>query len=376
MDWIRRNWPDLLIGFALLAVISGIVATLLTGGSIFPLGGSGTSAPRTEPQTVQTPRQVPPGTAEDEASGLTGEPGDATGIGELPLLPQAAPGDDADQGDPASVPDGPVDPLAQPVGGVVAVRPGDTGQAQGQVTPAAPPASQQPAATPDPTPAPTPQPTAPQSTTPTSPPASADGPTAQVPYTVAVGAFRNAENAERQASVFRQAGYSVLVAAQDDLNVVLLGPYAAETEAARVRDAVATGGFDVQPIVYTYQDDDGGTSVAAPSASTEPAAQPAPAPQPAAPAVQPVSEPVSEPTAPQPAATPDTPAPGRFLQVGAYGSQENAAAQEQALGGLGYAVTRQQDGNLIRILVGPYAEGELTAARDRLAAQGIEAIPR
>ncbi|MBA2666654.1 MAG: hypothetical protein H0U69_06450, partial [Trueperaceae bacterium] len=36
MDWLRRNWPDLAIGVALVAVIAGIVATLLTGGSFFP----------------------------------------------------------------------------------------------------------------------------------------------------------------------------------------------------------------------------------------------------------------------------------------------------------------------------------------------------
>ena len=40
MDWIRRNWPDLVIGVALVSVIGAIVATLMTGGSIFNLVGS------------------------------------------------------------------------------------------------------------------------------------------------------------------------------------------------------------------------------------------------------------------------------------------------------------------------------------------------
>ena len=38
MDWIRRNWPDLLIGLALLLVIGGIIATLLNGGNFLPFG--------------------------------------------------------------------------------------------------------------------------------------------------------------------------------------------------------------------------------------------------------------------------------------------------------------------------------------------------
>ena len=41
MDWIRRNWPDLLIGLALILVISGIIITLLNGGTFNPFGQSG-----------------------------------------------------------------------------------------------------------------------------------------------------------------------------------------------------------------------------------------------------------------------------------------------------------------------------------------------
>ena len=46
MDWLRRNWPDLLIGIALVAVIAGIIAILITGGSFFTIG--------------QQPQQPPP----------------------------------------------------------------------------------------------------------------------------------------------------------------------------------------------------------------------------------------------------------------------------------------------------------------------------
>src|SRR5699024_5803203 len=143
---------------------------------------------------------------------------------------------------------------------------------------------------------------------------------ASVPFTVGVGAFRAADNAERQAGVFRQAGYPVIVSAQDELSIVLLGPYGTRSEAERVRDAVNAGGFDVSAIVYTYQ-----------GAGDSSAAEPAPA----APATQAASPP-AEPAQSAAAAT-----SGRYLQVGAYSSDGNAAAQRQILEGLGYEVVER-----------------------------------
>lgn len=358
MDWIRRNWPDLLIGFALLAVISGIVATLLTGGSFLPLGRGNQPAsvtPGTATQTAPAPEQpaLPAGPQAPAA-----QPDNE--ISELPLIGGTA---DPLEGQPAAVDeDGPVDPFAdlpaepgdQPA--VVPLRPG----ADGPVAPAEPAA--QPAApaagpaAPAATPAAPVAPAAPQQTT-----TSGQAPSDAVPYTVGVGAFRSAENANRQADVFRQAGYPVVVAEQEDLTVILLGPYVSQTEAERVRNAVASGGFDVAPIVYTYQGDDAAQAPAAPAAPVEtPAATPPPA--------------VQQPTTP--VAAPSATAVGRYLQVGAYSSTDNAGAQAGVLEGLGYQVVQQQDGQLIRVLVGPYPEPELAAAQNRLAAQGIDSVPR
>lgn len=351
MDWIRRNWPDLLIGFALLAVISGIVATLMTGGSFFPLGqGSQTasqsaSAPQ---QPVAPPSQGPTGPAE--------QPGGD--VAELPLLgPTEDPVEPADQDSLSD--DGPVDPFAdlpaepQDLPAVVPLRPGEEAPAASPVQqPAqeAAPAAGEPA---DTAPA---EAVAPPAATPQLPVASGEAPSAEVPYTVGVGAFRSADNANRQADVFRQAGYPVVVAQQDELTVILLGPYATQTEAERVRTSVASGGFDVAPIVYTYQGED--------------APDQAPAAQPAAPAAP--QQPAAEP----PAAAATATEASRYLQVGAYSSTENASAQRSVLEGLGYDVLQQQDGQLIRVLVGPYPEQELAAAQNRLAAQGIDSVPR
>ena len=367
MDWIRRNWPDLLIGFALLAVISGIVATLLTGGSFFPGQGNQTARqPAAQTEPVQPPAQTQPQTAQQDDGAIPGQQSDVTG---LPLIdtdpladgpvdpfavteePSAAEQQEAAEADAA-------DPLDLP--SVVALRPGtdpESVPAPAQQPAAQPqqPAQQQSAAAPAEAPV--------QSTTSTS---SGDLPSSTVPYTVGVGAFRNQENAERQANVFRQAGYPVVVASQDDFTVVLLGPYANRSEADRVLDTVTSGGFGVAPIVYTYQDDEGDaqTSTSTAPAATEPAQQ-----TPAA-----TAAPAAQESAPAPAAT--ATGAGRFLQVGAYSSTDNASAQTDQLESLGYTVTQEQDGALIRVLVGPFEDNQITGARNRLAAQGIDSVPR
>ncbi|MBW6456410.1 MAG: hypothetical protein K0A98_11055, partial [Trueperaceae bacterium] len=56
MDWLRRNWPDLAIGLALVAVIGGIIATLITGGTFFPA----TPAAPPPPPAPTAPAVVPP----------------------------------------------------------------------------------------------------------------------------------------------------------------------------------------------------------------------------------------------------------------------------------------------------------------------------
>lgn len=368
MDWIRRNWPDLLIGFALLAVISGIVATLLTGGSFLPGQGGNQPAPTPvaqQPQQAQTTAQQP------QQAPTTG-PQD-TSLPAMPLLDQ--PNQQTD-----SLADGRVDPFAvatdepatpaetdpQDLPVVVAIRPGTDPQAT-TTEPAAQrpqnePQAQQPAAQ-QPAQSTQAAQTAPAQSTPPATSSSGQMPSAQVPYTVGVGAFQNADNAERQATVFRQAGYPVVVAVQDAFTVVLLGPYANRSEAERVSDAVASGGFSVSPIIYTYQGEDG-----AGQQTSAAAAAPAPA--------QTQTQTQTQTQAPAPAAAQTASSAGRYLQAGAYSSSENAGAQASLIEGLGFTVTQQQDGNLIRVLVGPFPEGQLDDARDRLAAQGIDSVPR
>ena len=78
MDWIRRNWPDLIIGFALLAVIAGIIATLLSGGSFFSFGNagpnSGTQPTVIAPQVSQAPSNAVPATPDTTGAVATESP--------------------------------------------------------------------------------------------------------------------------------------------------------------------------------------------------------------------------------------------------------------------------------------------------------------
>src|SRR5690625_3924533 len=54
MDWLRRNWPDVLIGVVFLAVVIAIIFTLLNGGFSLPFGGKKGGSTSTPP-SLTTP---------------------------------------------------------------------------------------------------------------------------------------------------------------------------------------------------------------------------------------------------------------------------------------------------------------------------------
>lgn len=324
MDWLRRNWPDLLIGIALVAVIAGIIATLITGGSFFsvgtttttvPPGGTSQSTP-TVPAPDDTPVPVVPDPADsgETATDTPEIPTDTSGptVSVLPPSDNAAPaadpaGDTAPQVPVVEVP-APETADAAPAAAPVAV--GD-----------APAPSSDPAA----------------------------------PFRVSVGAFSTLENAERQAEVFRAAGYPVLIGAQGALSLVLIGPYSERVEAERVAAQVEAAGLVVDPIIYTFEpgeDSEISADTPAPAAGT-----PAPAAD-----------------TPTPADTPAVAAPaesGRFIQVGAYASDESAAPQRQRLAELGFSVSSRVENGLVKLLIGPFGDQQLRDAQVVLDAAEI-----
>lgn len=235
MDWMRRNWPDLVIAIALVAVIAGIVLTLITGGTLFPLGGG--TAPRSAPD-VAAPRSTSAATRPSTAG---------------------APATDTRNADPVISPLPPIDAGAGVAAGDAAGGATDEPPAGATTTPVR---NEAPAEAPRTT---TPAATA-ERTAPAPPAAAAEG-----RYRVSVGAFGNEENAERLAATFRQDGFPVFIGTQGDLSLVLVGPYDSETEAERAAERVRAGDYGVEPVIYQFRPD-AGTTATAPRPAPAPAA--------------------------------------------------------------------------------------------------------
>lgn len=397
MDWFRRNWPDLLIGIALIAVIAGIVATLLTGGSFFPFAGSddATPAPSTAPPSVTTPVTpgddgsapltgsddapsvaiLPPVGGEEGAAGnaATGEAANATSddgaSGDTLAMPPGAPDPDLDADTPTVTP---VSPDAAPSNAANSSTNVDaSAAATASGDDAAPSAA-----------------TAATSSAAPSAPALATGPSPTEPYRISVGAFGVQANAEAQATRFRDAGFPVFFGAQGELTLVLVGPYDDEAEALRVADRIRSGDFGIDPVIYLFESDDeavegadgaGAASAtpAAPATSDEspavatPAAEPAPAePAPAEPA------PAAEQDAAE-ASSSSTAASGSVrLQVGAYGDRDGAEPQIERLTSLGFDVAVIDEDGFVKLVIGPFAGQALDDARVVLDGAGIESFAR
>jgi cell division septation protein DedD len=340
MDWIRRNWPDLLIGLALLLVIGGIIATLLNGGNILPFGRNATNPPA----TVSTPTTSEPTATEPvvptEANGGSSAntttdttTGDTTGI--APVDPNDTTTDtvtmpDEQGGD----------------GTIIAVPPTlEEGSSPDSATAAID------IATPDVTDTTSPTPTADV----------AASNTATAPYRISVGAFGSTENAERRAQAFRDAGYPVFTGNQGDLVLVLVGPYNSQAEAEQVKAQLQSSGLEANPIIYEFTPND---------ATVTPTSD-----APAATAEQPITTdtPSTDTTT---TVAPATSGSGRYLQVGAYGSLETAAPQRTKLESLGFTVSSVTEGSFVKLLVGPYDDAGIVNAQSQLSAQGIDSFVR
>jgi cell division protein FtsN len=339
MDWMRRNWPDLLIGLALLLVIGGIIATLLNGGNFLPFGRGPQPAPATStPTTGTTPEAVSP----TDPNGTTPS---ANGTEVAPL----------DLNQPSSTE---AVSVGDETGTIVPVPPSTDGTPIGDAATTAIDNAVE-AVAPD---AADTTETATDAADTTQVAASTSSTT---PYRVSVGAFGNAENAERKAQSFKDAGYPVFVGKQGDLSLVLIGPYATQAEAEQVKAELQSSGLEAEPIVYEFKPDD----AAAASSDTAPAPDVVTATSPDA---------ASADAADTTSATSALPtnSSGRYLQVGAYGSVEASAPQRSLLEGLGFTVSSVEEGTLIKLLVGPYDDANLSDAQSRLSAQGIENFVR
>lgn len=390
MDWLRRNWPDLLIGVALVAVIAGIIATLISGGTFFPVGGGS--------RTAETPTQSGPSVAgSNQGSTQPGAQSSGAVVPGAPVGGGAANTPAATPQDPAGAPsvalsDTPAGQVADPVtpagadpgqaGGIAALPP-DGQPSASTLTTTAP--SVVPGATPQ---SPsvqtssqgtiTPATSTPATITPATNVTASSSP--EAPYRVSVGAYGNIDNAQRQLETFRTAGYPVFLGTQGNLNIVLVGPYDSEVEARGVAQRISQSDLGVSdPTVYLLEaDDDATTPAATTPAATTPAATTPTATTPAAPAAA-VTPPVATPAASPPASaqTNATPTSGdRYLQVGAYGSRDSSQPQRDRLEALGFVVSERLESDLVKLLIGPFDNTGLANAQSRLQAAGIESFPR
>lgn len=400
MDWLRRNWPDLLIGVALIAVIAGIIATLISGGSFFP-SGNRTAEPPAASTTPLSSTDTPGGGAAEPAGGDVGAAADVTDQAEpgqvsslSTTASSAGDANDAVPGDQTTTDDQQTAGEAQPADGGADAQADQTAaagnappvavlppQAQPVTSPAASDAASTPAAEPAAQPA---AGSASSTAAAVGQPAGQPGvaATADAPYRVSVGAYSNRENAERQAEAFAAAGYPVFIGAQGDLSIVLVGPYDTETEARSVATAIRAADLGVSdPTVYEFTPDDpaAGTAVEASApvgtSSLTTTAQPASsAAVPAAPVDAEAAQTAGEDTVITSA--PSNEAGVRYLQAGAYGNRDSSLPQRDRLEGLGFVVTERVEDGLIKLLIGPFDTDNLGNAQGRLEAAGIASFPR
>lgn len=335
MDWFRRNWPDLVIGVALVAVVALIVVTLLSGGSLASLVRRDTPPDLITDTTGESGAPTTPSAA----------PGASPAAASAPATPSGAGENDID----VFVPGVPDDAANTGTGGQAGE---DPNQAAGGL-----PSSTQPAQN-----------------------ASAGG---SLPQATAAGGFRVAAGAvnSRSAAVdlaegYRDSGLPVTIEPQDDLFLLWVGPYAARAQADRVAARIIEDGGDA--LVYSYDGPD--TAATAGAAPSQPAAANAPAvnapatatPEAAAPAAS-VPETSTAFAPAEASADGGADAAGqRYLQVGAFVSDSSAEPLRTQLEALGLNVSRTEDETgLVRLFVGPLGEAQLAQTQSRLSAEGI-----
>ncbi len=369
MDWLRRNWPDLIIGVALVAVVALIVVTLLSGGSLASLvrrdNPPELSVTDTTPDTAvgsaaSVAGSSDPQTADNATSGTAGNAGTNSADGGVDVFVPGIPGGQA--GVAASTSGG----QAQ-----ASTTPGTEGAASGGIAQSGVQGNQADAAPSGPLPE-----------------AAQNG-----GFRVAAGAVDSRDAAASLAESFREADYTVTVEQQGNLYLLWVGPYATRAGADRVAARLQTDGLVPDALVYTYSGPDSanantgpdsssggnvaaaGDAAAATTADTASGTATTPSENTGAASTGNAANAVA--TAPTGnAATAGTTGP-RYLQVGAFTSDERAQPLRDQLGALGFTVTRRQsDTGLVRLLVGPFGDAQLVQTQARLQDAGIpDAFP-
>jgi len=188
------------------------------------------------------------------------------------------------------------------------------------------------------------------------------------PYRVSVGAFGNPANAKKRVAAFKAKGFPAFGAKQGALNLVLVGPYETEAEAIRVANEIKSSGLEPGATVIKFNPN---ASISHPSNSSN--RQTSTVTKPAATTTTTTANAT---TARATGTAPTTSAAGSYLQVGAYNNSESAQPLRRQLSELGFETYELQDGNLIKILVGPYDATNLAIAQSVLKTNGFDSFVR
>ena len=227
MDWLRRNWPDLLIGVALVMVIAMIIVTLLSGGSLASL------VRRDTPQPLATDAGTGSAPADSAAAGTSRDDATDDAAANTTNVADGATGAEGASGD--------LDVFVPEVPGQDATTEGGT-QTEGEAT------------------APDSRGDASASSTGTGDDlagaTTADGPLPAASQTgrfrVAAGATGSRDGARTSAEALRNDGYEVTVEQKNNLYLLWVGPYASNAGAERVAARLRTDGLVPDAIVYGY----------------------------------------------------------------------------------------------------------------------------
>ncbi|HHO56275.1 MAG TPA: SPOR domain-containing protein [Trueperaceae bacterium] len=341
MDWIRRNFPDLLIGLALVVVIGAIIATLLSGGSLLPFGQRNSTPdilPRSGSNNISTLPTTSTTTPSNTGSVTVPNTTTNSNTIAIPAAPIAtANGAAADAVENATESANaavdaltnvtPINPSNLPVE-VVAT---NTATTPTQTTPATS-----------------------QNTNTARPAVSTTAAANNAPYRVSVGAFGNAANANKRVETFKARGYPAFSAKQGSLTLVLVGPYDSESQANKVAQDIKSSGLEPAASVIRFNPNASSSSSSTASSNTAPVAS----------------------TNSNNLTAPVVRASGSYLQVGAYRNNETAQPLKDRLVKLGFSPQNLNDGGFIKVIIGPFDSTGLKTAQSILKANNLDSFVR
>ncbi len=349
MDWIRRNFPDLLIGLALVVVIGAIIATLLSGGSLFPGGkrntvadilpssGSSTTLPVTSTATsINTGSIAVPVTTDTN----TIDTNITTTIPQAPIATATGAATNAANSAAAAanalMDVTPLNPSALPV--VVVSGNNETSNTTN---------------------------TAAVSNTVVNTNTSRTVATASgnnAPYRVSVGAFGNAANANKRVETFKARGYPAFSAKQGSLTLVLVGPYDTQSQANKVAQDIKSSGLEPAANVIKFNPN---AALSSSSSTVN-----------TAPAVSTSTSATTSTSSYNALTAPPVAVSGNYLQVGAYRTNATAQPLKDKLAKLGFSPQNLEDNNFIKVIIGPFDVNGLKTAQAILKANNLDSFVR